>query len=278
MKTLHYQLSPLVLAASAILACGSHARVRVAEFEVGEYDAYVELEMQAKLESFDKCGENSSEIEGYFCPSVVQECLEWQDKDNPRGPNVCLEFAKKSSTCLSNNKTYVHFCIDKYEWPNKKGALPSAYVSWNEAKFTCESIGKRLCTDVEFTVACEGPNIKPYPYGDGYHRDVTACNIGKIWIDPWKNSPEKIDGREVSGNHPNCVSDYDVHDLVGNVDEFVVNTSGFENKPPWISGLAGGHWVGGIRNRCRALTVSHEPSFFWYETGFRCCSDIGQKM
>ena len=38
------------------------------------------------------------------------------------------------------------FCMDKYEWPNKKGAFPRSYVSVYQAMDTCAAAGKRLCT------------------------------------------------------------------------------------------------------------------------------------
>ncbi len=61
--------------------------------------------------------------------------------------------------------------------------------------------------------------------------------------------------------------------MTGNVDEWVFNTHGNAHHEPWISGLMGGHWVYGVRNRCRAITESHEPAFTFYVTGARCCSD-----
>jgi formylglycine-generating enzyme required for sulfatase activity len=147
-------------------------------------------------------------------------------------------------------------------------------MSWLEAKYSCASVGKRLCTDDEFTFACEGPQMKPYPYGDGYKRDSSACNIDRRpWIDPWVNPFEVVDRRTASGAFERCHSDFGVYDIVGNVDEWVYNTRGRTDRAPWVSGLMGGHWVAGIRNRCRAITDSHEPTFVFYVTGARCCAD-----
>ena len=52
-----------------------------------------------------------------------------------------------------------------------RASCPQYMASWYEAKTTCEGIGKRLCSDTEWTLACEGPEHQPYPYGDGYARD-----------------------------------------------------------------------------------------------------------
>jgi formylglycine-generating enzyme required for sulfatase activity len=66
------------------------------------------------------------------------------------------------------------------------------------------------------------------------------------------------------------VSPYGVHDMVGNVDEWVVNVSQFGH--PYVSGLKGGYW-GPVRTRCRPMTTAHDENFRYYQIGFRCCGD-----
>ena len=68
-----------------------------------------------------------------------------------------------------------------------------------------------------------------------------------------------------------CVSSFGVYDMVGNIDEFVINETG----QPYVSGLMSGH-VFGVRNACRPMTEAHGPGFGWYETGGRCCRDTPQ--
>jgi formylglycine-generating enzyme len=224
------------------------------------------------------CPSNMIHIQGDYCPTVKQDCLRWLDPEhtdrngNP-APNMCAEF-RFPSTCTSTQKVPMSFCVDKYEWPNKPYELPEARMSWVEAKSNCEAIGKRLCEAEEFTMACEGPEMKPYPYGDGYHRDSTACNTENTWIDPWANPFEAVDKRAPSGSYPKCHSDWGIFDIVGNADEWVVNSQGSAHHAPWISGLMGGHWVRGVRNRCRAMTDSHDPNFRFYVTSARCCKSL----
>ena len=73
------------------------------------------------------------------------------------------------------------FCIDKYEWPNKKGKVPSVNVSWIRAKMYCYDEGKRLCTAEEWQYACSGRKQKVikgggtlgrYPYGSQYKAEL----------------------------------------------------------------------------------------------------------
>jgi formylglycine-generating enzyme required for sulfatase activity len=224
------------------------------------------------------CPEDMVEVRGAFCPDVVQECLRWIDKEHKNklgvvDPNMCEKF-RRPSKCISARRVPMHFCVDRYEWPNIAGALPESRMSWLDVRANCEAAGKRLCTEDEWTFACEGPDSKPYPYGDGYHRDAQACNADQsAWTDPWLTPFEKLDHRSPSGAHASCRSDFGVYDMVGNVDEWVVNTHGKSNRYPWISGLKGGHWVRGVHNQCRYMTDSHEPAFSFYVTGARCCSD-----
>ena len=72
---------------------------------------------------------------------------------------------------------------------------------------------------------------------------------------------------EPSGARTNCKSAFGVHDMTGNVDEWVVNESGH----PFKSGLKGGYW-GPVRDRCRPMTTAHGEEFSYYQVGFRCCS------
>lgn len=214
------------------------------------------------------------EINGDYCPNVIQTCLN-VDKSihNVNGYPRCLQFAP--SACISKKKVHLHYCIDKYEYPNQEGVKPDVMVSWYDMKASCESQGKHICQDREWTFACEGEEMLPYPYG--YVRDDTTCNIDKPQR-PWfqaehsNMTPDivaRLDQRVASGDMP-CVSPFGVYDMTGNVDEWVVNSSG----KPYISGLKGGHWVAGARNRCRPQTEIHGPTTVYYEIGGRCCKDI----
>jgi sulfatase modifying factor 1 len=224
------------------------------------------------------CPDEMVEVDGDYCPVAVQKCLRWLD---PTTKLQCAEFDRSATAGKCPVKTeHKHFCVDRYEWPNLAGATPITMTNWYEAKSTCERAGKRLCSDTEWTLACEGQDRQPYPYGDGYARDDQACNIDKPYIvpdeekfaDPRTASEEaaRLDQREPSGVRNSCVSPYGVHDMVGNVDEWVVNVS--QQGKPFQSGLKGGYW-GPVRTRCRPMTTAHEERFRYYQIGFRCCDE-----
>ena len=224
------------------------------------------------------CPTGMVEVEGEYCPVVEQFCVRQVDPKHPERDR-CAEFAP-TGRCLGTPVPR-RFCIDRYEWPNQAGVKPVVAVDWNEANKECSSVNKRLCADTEWTLACEGQERLPYPYG--YTRNPEACNIDKPYImpdnDKWANlktRPEEIarlDQRDPSGTRESCVSPYGVHDMTGNVDEWVVNEKGNAKEKPYVSGLKGGYW-GPVRDRCRPMTTDHNQWHTGYQIGFRCCEDV----
>lgn len=233
--------------------------------------ATVKTSTTAPISAPSACPQGMVEVEGDFCPYVEQKCLRWLDPDTKMR---CAEFAPTGDCPTHTVKK--HFCIDAYEYPNEPGAKPTVMVSWNQAKAQCGAQGKRLCNESEWTLACEGQDRLPYPYG--YARSSDACNIDKphpapnerLIADPKTRDAEvaRLDQRDASGAREACVSPFGVHDMTGNVDEWVVNESG----RPYKSGLKGGYW-GPVRTRCRPMTTAHDENFTFYQVGFRCCSD-----
>jgi formylglycine-generating enzyme required for sulfatase activity len=218
------------------------------------------------------------EIDGEFCPYVEQFCTRLVDPKEPQ-KDRCAEFAQ-TGRCYGRT-VHRHFCIDKYEWPNQPGVKPVVAVDWDQARDQCTAAGKRLCMDQEWTLACEGQERLPYPYG--YTRNADACNIDRPYIlpdndkyaDPKTRTEEiaRLDQRDPSGARESCVSPYGVYDMTGNVDEWVVNSKGKDSEKPYVSGLKGGYW-GPVRNRCRPMTTDHNEWHSGYQIGFRCCADV----
>ena len=278
----------LFLVVLSACACRQEARIPSPQKDSQEIaSAVTVVSSAAATEVTSPCPENTVLVEGEYCPEVEQICLQWVDSHGkatkeaipkPGQTGRCGTW-KSPARCLSAKTEHKRFCVDKYEYPNIKGQKPISWISWEQMKTVCEGDGKRLCTRSEWTLACEGPEMHPYPYGDGYHRDKTACNIDNAMPKGIKNilkvtkhdSPEgeMLDNLLVeSGSMERCVSPYGAYDMVGNLDEPVVNPTG----RPFKSGLMSGH-VFGVRNACRPMTEAHNEWFAWYETGGRCCSE-----
>ncbi len=205
-------------------------------------------------------------------------CLDWISRDFPER---CARFDAERWQVLSRDLPVKpqHFCVDRFEYPDRKGAFPIIAVTWHEAVALCEERGARLCTEDEWTFACEGEDARPYP--TGFERDAKACVIDR----PWRLFDERLlavrDSAfaigeidfvwqgEASGSHPLCRSPFGVYDTTGNVDEWTRSTQ----REGYQSVFKGGYW-GPVRARCRAATRAHNEDFYFYQQSFRCCADV----
>ncbi|MBX5482032.1 MAG: SUMF1/EgtB/PvdO family nonheme iron enzyme [Myxococcaceae bacterium] len=151
------------------------------------------------------------------------------------------------------------FCIDTYEYPNQRGAMPKVGVSWTEAKRSCEAKGKRLCTEEEWEKACKGPGNARYPYGNTY--DPNACNT----------EDELGEDRPLaaSGRFSKCRSGYGVADLSGNAAEWTASAyAGNADKAQ----KGGSFTKPDYAARCSARK-NGSPGSRGADVGFRCCAD-----
>ncbi len=233
------------------------------------------------------CPEDMVLVEGDYCTlgeggaddrnAVEHECIkEWYAPQNKK--RVCEEFAP-TAKCVGK-KVKKRFCMDRYAWPNKKGERPEVMNRFYQAQVKCAAVGKRLCTESEWTFACEGPEMKPFPYG--FKRDTDKCHGDVEWDSPNMKKVAQRDPHELarlwkgvrSGSQPECVSDFGVYDLPGNNDE-VVSSETFESgwRGKYESVHTGGPWYKGVRNQCRPKIYTHDEGFYYYFLGFRCCSE-----
>jgi len=202
-------------------------------------------------------------------------CKKWSEKKEN-----CLEFDKEKWEKIKKDlpKKEMHFCIDPYEWPNRIEGAPWVMVTWDESKALCESRGKRLCSEEEWTFSCEGEEMLPFP--NGYIRDAEKCNIDKRWkaydntmmfprgTNKFRKELGHLWQGHSSGSNPECASPFGIHDMLGNVEE--LTTTSRPNK--YKSILKGGYWAG-RKFQCRSSIRSHGELHTFYQQGFRCCAD-----
>jgi sulfatase modifying factor 1 len=204
-------------------------------------------------------------------------CTDWITREFPAR---CRTFDReKLASELEHRPTrMVDFCIDRFEYPNAFGQNPMILATFREAEATCRTKHKRLCTEDEWTFACEGEEARPYPYG--WTRDAEACVVDRPWRPFSEGALSPRDGKaareeldrlwqgEPSGSRPSCRSPAGVYDLTGNVDEWTRST----RSTGYASVLKGGYW-GPVRARCRPATRAHNEEFIAYQQSFRCCSE-----
>ena len=226
------------------------------------------------------CAAGMVEVKGAMRVTAIGDelqksvCASWINREFPER---CARFDKDKWKAIRDKlpTKAMHFCIDRFEYPNRKDENPVIYVNFPQAEALCATDGKRLCTEEEWTFACEGEDALPYPYG--FERDKDACITDKPWrpFDPsaygkketllleldrlWQGVP--------SGAQPKCKSPFGVYDMTGNVDEWTR-----ASVPGRKSILKGGYW-GPVRTRCRPSTRAHGEAHVFYQQGVRCCKD-----
>ncbi len=164
------------------------------------------------------------------------------------------------------------------------GVVPQAYVSGAQALLACRHAGKRLCAPVEWRVACGGAEGYAFPYGPNrvpgrchdsgvnpmlaLHADGGAHGWGSLEL----NDPRDIELEGTiakTGAFPQCVNDFGLYDMVGNLDEWTGDPNGTFQGGYWLD--TSWHGAG-----CAYRTIAHPFDYHDYSTGFRCCADPEQ--
>lgn len=195
----------------------------------------------------------------------------------------------------------------RYLAASAPGTKPQAFISQREARAACENTGKRLCKLTEWYRACTGSAKTTYPYGATYA--PRRCNVGKThllsklhgadsrnWSYAAFNDPQLATTPgflALTGEYRDCASAEGVHDMVGNlhewVDDLVDRTLPTKLPVPAIiqrrigRNAGNGIFMGGFFSTmnehgsgCTYTTAAHDPRYHDYSTGFRCCRDAEQ--
>src|SRR5262249_41717068 len=77
-------------------------------------------------------------------------CTDWIDR---HFPERCAQFDEQKWRQVAHDLPVkpLRFCIDRYEYPNRKGAYPVIAITWHEAGQACRERDERLCTEDEWT-------------------------------------------------------------------------------------------------------------------------------
>lgn len=177
---------------------------------------------------------------------------------------------------------------------SKPGVQPARFVTWFQAQQACALSGKRLLTNAEWQMAAAG-TPDPGPEGDG----TTTCNT-------------KTGGPVNTGSSDNCKSSWGAYDMVGNVWEWVADTTQ-GNNPTWTPTgseppphntllpeyggdamfganpatnqlphgnifpsvfIRGGHWSDSVKAGVFAQDACSSPSHYDGSIGFRCAVPV----
>jgi hypothetical protein len=195
-----------------------------------------------------------------LCYRAKDSCDNTMD---PRCEKYEIEVPVISTFCLKDME-YIkigntEFCIDRYEWPNKRGLRPMSHISIYHAMDSCFTAGKRLCTTDEWSLACAGAYSWKYPYGDSY--EPNACVTRDTSV-------------QVSGDKPECRGYFGIFDMSGNLAEWTNTKS---SKNPEFFNVMGGFWESGPQSSCFQPRYSYYPRNRHNPVGFRCCKEVNKK-
>lgn len=213
------------------------------------------------------CPPEMVSVEGMYCPKVRQVCARWIDPPGPYREFRCAEYVQPATCVVAREQK--HFCIDREEHVRPGESLPVVQQSWTSAGEICSASGKRLCLESEWQFACEGEEMHPYPYGSGFERDASLCNIDRTDLGRPQNGLRDL--RAPSSAYPRCVSPFGVHHMSGNVEEWATLDAAPADARDHSS-MKGSWWLPG-KNTCRAATVGHGEIYRGPQVGVRCCRD-----
>lgn len=162
------------------------------------------------------------------------------------------------------------YFIDKYEYPNVEGEKPTAGMNLDMAKENCQQQGKRLCTSFEWRRACMGKEPLRFGYGENY--SPTKCYTNTQLSSGHNSIKEVLRSLEVSGQKDGCKSADGVFDMVGNLEEWVLDD--FNGRD---GSLEGGAWYTFKEYADCTGRYSRQPDFrlttdrVTDSAGARCC-------
>ncbi len=250
-----------------------------------------------------KMGSTFEEIKEYLalCKKVDRKCaLWWFDDELPKHDVYLYSFW--IDIFEVTNKEYLEFvlatdrrpaldetCESERCWagniwkgksfPEKAANQPVTQVSWEDAYDYCAWRGKRLPSEAEWEKAARGPNGGMYPWGDSSPKGRAT----------YKRKWRGVLTMTNVGSYSRGMSPYGVHDMAGNVWEWVNDWYGrnyYKNsakrnptgpKEGYFRVSRGGSWVNFEDSLRSSLRRWSRADVRFNDTGFRCAKDHVRK-
>jgi sulfatase modifying factor 1 len=197
-------------------------------------------------------------------------------------PAVALCHALTADATIRLDR-YRAFCNWKH--PDTRDRHPINCVSFDQAKAYCAARGARLPTDLEWTSAASNGGQTPYPCGASRPDGTRTNGCGRECPPTVHRLSDRTDvvaqyadsdgfgGTAPVGSFPRGDGQAGIHDLVGNVAEFVVP----EAEPEATGDLTTGG--GFLTQNPRMMSARVHTHTAWSgatgpDVGFRCARDL----
>lgn len=150
-------------------------------------------------------------------------------------------------------------------------ARAASLVTQGEARAVCQARGGRLPTEDEWIAAAAGSKPSRYPWGD-----TGAVCRRAAWGLLRGPCATGATGPDTAGAHPDGASPLGIHDLAGNVEEWVETEEKCEPGAPCFGVVRGGSYHTVLATELRTWVRRRVPADAREAgIGFRCAYDAG---